>query len=59
MHLLINTFVDADLVGDVTTRRSQTRILIFLSIAPIILYSKRQNTVKESKYGSEFVAMRI
>jgi hypothetical protein len=41
------------------TRRSQTGILLFLNRAPIIWYSKRQNTVETSTFGSEFVAMRI
>ena len=41
----INAFVDADLAGELTTRRSQTGILIFLNMTPIVLYSKRQNTV--------------
>ena len=40
------------------TRRSQTRILIFLNRAPIVWYSKRQNTVETSTFGSEFIAMR-
>ena len=55
----INSFVDADLAGELTTRRSQTGILIFLCMAPILWYSKRQNTVECSTFGSEFVAMRI
>jgi hypothetical protein len=52
-------FVDADHAGNRITRRSQTGILIFINRAPIIWYSKRQNTVETSTFGSEFVAMRI
>ena len=52
-------FVDADHAGNRITRRSQTGILIFVNRAPIIWYSKRQNTVETSTFGSEFVAMRI
>ena len=52
-------FVDADHAGNHITRRSQTGILIFINRAPIIWYSKRQNTVETSTFGSEFVAMRI
>ena len=37
----INAFVDADLVGEVTTRRSRTGILIFLSMSPTVWYFKR------------------
>jgi hypothetical protein len=52
-------FVDADHAGCHETRRSQTGILIFLMNAPIMWYSKRQNTVESSTFGSEFVAARI
>ena len=52
-------FVDADHAGNRITRRSQTGILIFCNRAPILWYSKRQNTVETSTFGSEFVAMRI
>ena len=52
-------FVDADHAGNCVTRCSQTGILLFLNRAPIIWYSKRQNTVETSTFGSEFVAMRI
>ena len=50
--------MDADHAGDSVTRRSRTGILIFLNSTPIIWYSKRQNTVETSTFGSEFVAMR-
>jgi len=52
----INMFVDADHAGDRITRRSHTGILIFLNRAPITWYSKRQNTVESSTFGSEHVA---
>ena len=55
----INAFVDADLAGESTTRRSQTGIIMYVNMAPILTYSKRQNTVEASTFGSEFVAMRI
>ena len=48
----INAFVDADLVDELTTRRSQTGILISLNMSPTVWYSKRQNTVEASTYGS-------
>ena len=41
------------------TRRSQTGVLIYVNRAPILWYSKRQNTVETSTFGSEFVAARI
>ena len=51
-------FVDADHGGDQVTRRSRTGILIYVK-ALIIWYSKWQNTVKTSTYGSEMVVMRL
>ena len=50
--------MDADNGGDQVTRRSRTGILIYVNKAPIMWYSKRQNTVETSTYGSELVAMR-
>ena len=51
-------FVDADHASNTVTRRSQTGILIFLNRALIVWYSKRQNTMETSTFGSEFIAMR-
>ena len=51
-------FVDSDHAGDKVTRRSHTGILIFLNRAPIIWYSKRQNMVEKSMFGSEFITMK-
>ena len=55
----ISAFVDANHAGNVVTRRSHSGILIFVQNAPIIWFSKRQNTVESATFGSEFVAMRI
>eukprot|EP00978_Attheya_sp_CCMP212_P005282 scaffold11749_cov55-Attheya_sp.AAC.6 len=57
--VLISVFVDADHARNVVTRRSQTGILIYVNNAPIIWYTKKQNTVEAATYGSEFVAARI
>ena len=51
-------FVDADHAGCRRTRRSHTGILIYVNRAPIIWWSKRQNTVESSTFGSEFIAMK-
>ena len=51
-------FVDVDHASNTVTQRSQTEILIFLNQALIVWYSKRQNTVETSTFGSEFIAMR-
>jgi hypothetical protein len=55
----ITCFVDANHAGNVVTRRSHTGILIFVQNAPILWFSKKQNTVESSSFGSEFVALRI
>ena len=52
-------YVDINHVGNKVTRRSQTGILIFLYIAPILWYSKKQNTCVISTFGSEYVALNI
>ena len=55
----ISCFVDANHAGNSVTCRSHTGILIFVQNAPILWFSKRQNTVETSTFGSEMVAMRI
>ena len=55
----INAFVDADHAGNKVTRRSHTGFIIFMNMAPIYWYSKRQNSVETSTYSSEMVALRI
>jgi hypothetical protein len=54
----ITTFVDADHAGDRVTRRSRTGVLIYVNRAPIMWFSKRQNSVETSTFGSEFVALK-
>ena len=51
-------FVDANHAGNKVTRRSQTGILIFCNMAPIVWHAKRQNTVETSTFGSEFTALK-
>jgi hypothetical protein len=55
----IHCFVDANHAGNVVTRRSHTGILIFINRALVWWFSKKQNTVESSTFGSEFVALRI
>jgi hypothetical protein len=55
----MNCFVDSDHAGNHVTCRSHTGVLIFLNHAPITWFSKAQNTVETSTFGSELVAMRI
>ena len=53
MHL----FYDANHASNKVKRRSQTGILIFCNRSPIMWFSKRQNSVKTSTFGSEFNAL--
>jgi hypothetical protein len=55
----INMYCDASHATDLVTRRSTTGILFFINGTPIKWYSKRQNTIESSTFGSEFVALRI
>jgi hypothetical protein len=57
--VVMSCLVDADHAGCKVTRRSHTGVIIFVNRAPILWFSKRQNTVESSTFGSEFVAMRI
>ena len=54
----ISCFVDTDLAGNKITRRSHIGIIIFFNSAPIIWFSKRQNTVESSTFGSELIVMK-
>ena len=57
-HIIRNCFVDAKHAAEKVTRRSQTGILIFCNRYPIIWFSKRQNSVESSTFGSEFTALK-
>ena len=50
------TFLDANLLHDLITGRSVTAVLHFFNLPPEDWYSKRQATVENATYGSEFVA---
>ena len=54
----MTAFVDLDHAGNLITGRSQTGYILFCNQAPIIWYSKRQNTVEASTFGAEFIAAR-
>ncbi|MGI0086022.1 MAG: Ty1/Copia family ribonuclease HI, partial [Nitrososphaerales archaeon] len=59
LEVTMHCFVDADHAGDKLTRRSHSGIILYINRAPIIWFSKRQNTVETSTFGSEFIAMRM
>ena len=58
-EVVMSCFVDADHAGCRETRRSHSEIIIYVNHAPILWFSKRQNTVEASTYGSELLAMRL
>ena len=51
-------FLDADHANNRATRISQTGVLIFVNKAPILWYSKKQNTVKTSTISSDFIDLK-
>lgn len=57
--IVIRVYVDANHAGNLKNRRSHTGLIIYVNNSPIMWFSKRQNTVESSSFGSEFVALRI
>ena len=58
-RLVVTTAFDDSLhVSNKVTRRSHTGYIIFINRAPIVWYSKRQNTVESSTFSSEFIALK-
>jgi hypothetical protein len=57
--VLMSCFAYADHAGCRVTRRLHTGGLIFVNRAPILWYSKRQNTVEALTFGSEFIAAKV
>jgi hypothetical protein len=53
----LRLFVDSNHAGEQLTRRSRTGFVIYLSMAPIVWFSKRHQTVESSVFGAEFVAI--
>ena len=51
-------FVDASHAANRVNRKSHTGYIIFINRAPILWYSKRQNTVESSTLTSEFIALK-
>ena len=50
--------VDADHASDMITRHSRTGVLVYLNCALIYWWSKKQNSLESSSFGSEFIAMK-
>ena len=58
LGFVMHAKVDADHASDTITRRSRTGFLVYLNCAPIYWWSKKQNSVESSSFGSEFIAMK-
>ena len=58
-YVTITSYVDANLMHDLSRGRSVTGILHLLNKTPIDWYAKKQATVETATYGSEFVAARM
>jgi hypothetical protein len=56
--VVVRVFVDSDHAGEALTRRSRTGYLIYVNMAPVLWYSKKQGTVETSVFGAEFIAMK-
>jgi hypothetical protein len=54
----LRLFVDSDHDGEKLTRRSRIGFVVYLKMAPIVWFSKRQPTVDSIVFGAEFVAMK-
>ena len=51
-YVAIKDYVDTNHAGNMANRRSHSGIIIYVNNAPIICYSKLQNTFEASRYGS-------
>jgi len=54
----LTMFVDASHATNLVTRQSRTGVLIYVNKAPIIWYSKKQNSIETSSFGSKFMALK-
>ena len=57
--ILISSFVDSNIMADMTTGKSQTGITNFLNKTPIECYYKIKSCIETATYGSEYTATRI
>ncbi|KAI2500081.1 Reverse transcriptase (RNA-dependent DNA polymerase) [Fragilaria crotonensis] len=57
-NVITVAYVDASHAANKQTRRSHTGYVIFINRAPIIWYSKRQQTVETSTFSAEFIALK-
>ena len=58
LGFIMRTKVDVDHASDMITRCSRMGVLVYLNCAPIYWWSKKQNSVESSSFGSKFIAMK-
>ena len=58
MGFTIVAKVDADHASNTVTRRSRTRILVYLNCSLVHWWSKKQTSIESSSFGGEFIAMK-
>ena len=51
--MITRCFVDADHASDTITRKSRTGFIVYVNMALIFWFSKKQTTVETSSFGSE------
>eukprot|EP00957_Ditylum_brightwellii_P083434 6341783-Ditylum_brightwellii.AAC.1 len=59
LPVTMSVFVDANHTGSLLNRRLHTGLILFVNNAVIDWFSKAQNTVESSTFGSESVAMHL
>ena len=55
----LRLFVESDHAEDTVTRRFRSGHFIFVTVACVVWYSKKQNTVETSVFGAKFMSMKI
>ena len=58
LGFVVRAKVDADHGGDTVIRSSRTGFLVYINSALIFWFSKKQNIIESSSFGSKFTAMK-
>ena len=58
-NVVVTAHVDASHVANKVTHQLHTGYVVFLNCAPVVWYSKRQNTVETSTFSAEFIALKV
>ena len=58
-YVVIKAYLDDNHAGNMVNRRSYYGIIVYVTNAHIICYSKQQNKVEASSFGSNCFALRI